>query len=500
MAETLRRLSEAGAFRLMQDKVEKWNDNYKLNTTDKNISSCVELIELISRLQGQMFSLLNLCAMEGGEYAGCDALKKRLLPWLSNGFVASSGRLSADTSLSIIAESTEKERQLEILQEDYEKQLDVMESDLNKSKSLADDLSSELDRAHAQLNAERELSVEDSLTKDDQVISLQARIGALQDEVNFYKNQSGVISDYEIERRRLQDEISLLREEKAIMNGTNDFIVTTSPSSKLSSLSTDVFQRVRQASLVSRFGDLFARDRMDGMDVLYNHCDDHELNQKIVFTCVQEAFHAAKSAFNRYRTKVFSALQDTHTGPESLSDAVQKYINKNGQLLDVHSIVEDVLAAMNRHPVISFPAEVNFRILTLFIRETVKVAWSMTALPSPINIAPAREGELFSEKRYRRTRDSEYTAPLVAYYIWPALVNAKGDVLLKGEAVTRRGGALASPRRSRSPSRAVTPSRSRSPSPRRSMMASPMSPAGSRPGSSLSPRPGSAASSLLSLY
>ncbi|PIK45098.1 putative mitochondria-eating protein isoform X2 [Apostichopus japonicus] len=424
MAETLRRLSEAGAFRLMQDKVEKWNDNYKLNTTDRNISSCVELIELISRLQGQMFSLLNLCAMEGGEYAGCDALKKRLLPWLSNGFVASSGRLSADTSLSIIAESTEKERQLEILQDDYEKQLDVMESDLNKSKSLADDLSSE--------------------------------IGALQDEVNFYKNQSGVISDHEIERRRLQDEISLLREEKAIMNGTNDFIVATSPSSKLSSLSTDVFQRVRQASLVSRFGDLFARDRMDGMDVLYNHCDDHELNQKIVFTCVQEAFHAAKSAFNRYRTKVFSALQDTHTGPESLSDAVQKYINKNGQLLDVHSIVEDVLAAMNRHPVISFPAEVNFRILTLFIRETVKVAWSMTALPSPINIAPAREGELFSEKRYRRTRDSEYTAPLVAYYIWPALVNAKGDVLLKGEAVTRRGGALASPRRSRSPSRAVT--------------------------------------------
>lgn len=79
----------------------------------------------------------------GGEYAGCDALKKRLLPWLSNGFVASSGRLSADTSLSIIAESTEKERQLEILQDDYEKQLDVMESDLNKSKSLADDLSSE---------------------------------------------------------------------------------------------------------------------------------------------------------------------------------------------------------------------------------------------------------------------------------------------------------------------------------------------------------------------
>lgn len=431
MAETLRRLADSGAFSLMQDKVEKWNDNYRLNTTDQNISSCVDLIELLSRLQGQMFSLLNLCAVEGGEYAGCDALKKRLLPWLSSSFVASSGRLSADTSLSIIAESTEKERQLESLQTEYEQQLDDMESDLNKSKSLADNLSAELGKAQAQLNAEREMSIEESMTKDEQVASLHARIATLEDEVNFYKNRSGVISDYELETRRLQDEIALLREEKAILSGRSDLILAPSPTSKLSSLSTDVFQRVRQASLISRFSDLFVKDRMDAMDVLHNHCDDHELNQKIVFTCVQEAFHAAKAAFNRYRTKVFSALQDTHTGPESLSEAVQKYINKNGQLLDVHSIVEDVLAAMNRHPVISFPAEVNFRILTLFIRETVKVAWSMTALPSPLDVAHAREGEMFSEKKYRRTRDSEYTAPLVAYYIWPALVNAAGDVLLK---------------------------------------------------------------------
>ncbi|KAJ8028846.1 Mitochondria-eating protein [Holothuria leucospilota] len=498
MANSLGKLAESGAFGLMQDRVEKWNNNYQLNTTDQNISLCIEIIELTSRLQGQLFSLLNLCALEGGEYAGCDALKKRLLPWLSSGFAISTAHLSSDTSLSIIAESTEKERQIENLQEEYEKQLDEMESDLNKSQSLADNLSAELDKTQAQLNTERELSLEDSIAKDDQVKSLQSRVLALQGEVNFYKNRSSVIDDYEIESQRLRDEISLLREEKAILTGRNDLILASSPSTKTNFLTGEVFQRVRQTSLVSRFSDLFAKDRMDAMDVLRNHCQDHELNQKIVFTCVQEAFHAAKVAFNRYRTKVFSALQDTHVGPEPLSDAVQKYINKNGQLLDVHSIVEDVLTALNRHPVISFPAEVNFRILTLFIREVVKVSWSMTALPAPLDIAPAREGELFSEVKYRRTYDSEYTAPLVAYYIWPALMNNKGDVLLKGEAVTRRGGALASPRRSRSPSRAVTP-RSRSPSPRRNM-ASPMSPAGSRPGSSLSPRPGSAASSSLSLY
>lgn len=40
--------------------------------------------------------------------------------------------------------------------------------------------------------------------------------------------------------------------------------------------------------------------------------------------------------------------------------------------------------------------------------------------------------------RYRRSFDSEFTAPLVAHHVWPALL--EGDtVILKGEAVTRRG-------------------------------------------------------------
>lgn len=40
--------------------------------------------------------------------------------------------------------------------------------------------------------------------------------------------------------------------------------------------------------------------------------------------------------------------------------------------------------------------------------------------------------------RYRRSYDSEFSAPLVMYHVWPALV--EGDaVVVKGEAVTRRG-------------------------------------------------------------
>ncbi|MEQ2181109.1 hypothetical protein GOODEAATRI_007980, partial [Goodea atripinnis] len=40
--------------------------------------------------------------------------------------------------------------------------------------------------------------------------------------------------------------------------------------------------------------------------------------------------------------------------------------------------------------------------------------------------------------RYRRSFDSEFTAPLVIYHVWPALVEGN-TVIVKGEAVTRRG-------------------------------------------------------------
>lgn len=40
--------------------------------------------------------------------------------------------------------------------------------------------------------------------------------------------------------------------------------------------------------------------------------------------------------------------------------------------------------------------------------------------------------------RYRRSYDSDFTAPLVLYHVWPALME-NDCVIMKGEAVTRRG-------------------------------------------------------------
>lgn len=40
--------------------------------------------------------------------------------------------------------------------------------------------------------------------------------------------------------------------------------------------------------------------------------------------------------------------------------------------------------------------------------------------------------------RYRRSYDSDFTAPLVFYHVWPALME-NDNVVMKGEAVTKRG-------------------------------------------------------------
>lgn len=40
--------------------------------------------------------------------------------------------------------------------------------------------------------------------------------------------------------------------------------------------------------------------------------------------------------------------------------------------------------------------------------------------------------------RYRRSHDSDFTAPLVFYHVWPALME-NDCIIMKGEAVTKRG-------------------------------------------------------------
>ncbi len=56
----------------------------------------------------------------------------------------------------------------------------------------------------------------------------------------------------------------------------------------ISSISSDdSIQKIRESTLIQRFNDLYARERLDAMDTLRTVSDDYEMNQRICFNIIQ---------------------------------------------------------------------------------------------------------------------------------------------------------------------------------------------------------------------
>ncbi|XP_062580942.1 mitochondria-eating protein-like isoform X1 [Saccostrea cucullata] len=554
MAESLRRLVNIGTFTVLQEKLERWLDNYYINTCDQNVARCCEIVELNAKVQGQLFKLLQVTAESGGMYGGASIIKSRLLPFLGQNFFTSGGSVTADTSLSVLAEAAAKNKEIDELQDMYETSLNELDVDLKEKdaeiqelKEEVYDTKSELDRSMRTLNSDkiflenenRELRrklalAEDevrtlrskagmltdyetqirhlrddialltarrdslyrstsSFAKDDSILSSTLReekkpgLADAQDEIVKLRSKAGLIDDYERQVRNLKDELSLASTKKSyldsdVYSSLGSYRYTPRVGSPLSI--DDPVQRVRQQNYISRWNDMFSQDRLDAMDTLRRYSDDYENNQRIIFLGIQEAFSVAKLAFRQFKMKVRANLAATHIGPETLEEAVQDYINRNTDLCDLTGMVADVIRALNRSPKVFLPPDATFSIIQPFIREACKLAWNMSALAHPLDIAVATDAELFDNNKYRRSYDSEYTAPLVNHHIWPALMQG-AKVLMKGEACTRRGASLGASRRSRSPTRSSSPSsrtrsRSRSLSPSRRLRSRSVSPSRSR--------------------
>ncbi|XP_070197316.1 mitochondria-eating protein-like isoform X2 [Littorina saxatilis] len=540
MAESLRRLVNIGTFSVLQDKLEKWISDYYVNSCDQNSARCCEIIELNAKVQGQLFKLLSLCAQEGGLYGGTNIIKSRLLPWLGQNFFTSGGAVTADTSLSVLAEAAAKDRELADLQDMYEKSMNELEADLKDFQVENQDLKDELQETKIELDRSMRSSTSDKMFTELEVKDLKRKLAEFEEENKALHSKAGLLNDYQSEVRRLRDDIGLLTTRR-------DRLVTSPPPLKLSPrlsprfshlssklldydntdwladahdeisrmrircglvddyerkiqtlkdelyFSTvgkprpvslpdpmpdysetyvssyrykpgmtsplsidDTVQRIRQQNLIARFNDMFAQDRLDAMDTLRRYSDDHENNQRIIFAAISEAFSAARTSFRQFKMKTRANLAKTHYGPETLEEAVQDYINRNTDLVDTPGLTADVIRALNRNPKIFLPSDATFAIIQPFIREAVKLAWQMSALAHPLDTAVATDAELFDENKYRRSYDSEYTAPLVNHHIWPALMQGT-RVVVKGESVTRRGASLSTPRRGRSPTRSLSP-------------------------------------------
>ncbi|CAO2639669.1 Mitochondria-eating protein [Lemmus lemmus] len=204
----------------------------------------------------------------------------------------------------------------------------------------------------------------------------------------------------------------------------------------------------RKASLLSRFSDAYSQARLDAQCLLRRCIDRAETVQRIIYIAtvqinvlcfhVQEAFHVAKMAFRHFKIRVRKMLTPSHVGSNDFECAVLDYIICHLDLYDSQSSVNDVIRAMNVNPKISFPPEVDFCVLSDFIQEICCIAFAMQSLDPPLDIAFGADGEVFNDCKYRRSYDSDFTAPLVFYHVWPALME-NDCVIMKGEAVTKRG-------------------------------------------------------------
>nr|XP_046248748.1 mitochondria-eating protein [Scatophagus argus] len=473
MADTLRRLTNTSSFSVLQEKLESWYKDYHVISCDQNLNRCCELIELTAKIQGQLFSILNRTAAEGGHYAGVDTIKMRLLPWLGTCFSMARPTVTDDTSLQLIQDSVEKDRRIRELSVSHDSEMQKMDTELCSTRLQLESIRAELVEAQKELDEIRSKSATTLLATEDEILQLKADLRSAREQVEIYKRKLDALGDYERQIRLLRDEVSYLSTEKAMLQERLVRSRSPSPLPRLSRSSSPVRSESptraqltnssRHARLVSRFNDLYAVERLEAQTLLRRYISDLDMVQKIIFTAVVESFKTAKLAFRQFKLRVRKTLSPSHFGPESLEDAAVDYIVRNLDLYDVQASVNDVINAMNVNPQISFPPEVDFVLISALIRDTCRVAFAMQTLDPPLDLAFASGGELYNDNKYRRSYDSDFTAPLVMHHVWPALV--EGDaVLVKGEAVTRRGALW-----SRSRSRSASPVRSRSLSPTRSL-------------------------------
>ncbi|KYO45992.1 mitochondria-eating protein isoform X3 [Alligator mississippiensis] len=460
MADSLRRLVSQGSCRLLQDKLESWYQDYHINSCDQNLNQCCEIIEINSMIQGQLFTILNQTAREGGHYAGVETIKSRLLPWLGTCFSSAASGRPFETNLSLIQDSVEKERQLREFASTKNYELQELEKELNSTR---------LQLSHVQQDLKASQAKEESALRN-----------------------LGRLNDYEQQIQILKDEIAILGAQKSVLQSRLARSRSPSPTRTQSRSPSPLPLRScspgrarltnasRHAHLVARFNEIYTQERLDAQTLLRTYVDDPEMVQRIIYVAAVESFHAAKMAFRQFKLRVRKTVSLSYSGPESLEDIVLDYIVRHEDLYDVQTTVNEVIRAMNINPKISFPPEVDFIIISSLIRELCRVAFSMQTLIPPVDIAFGADGELFNEPKYRRSYDSDFTAPLVAYHVWPALLE-NDTIIVKGEAVTKRGALWSS--RSRSRSRSMSPVLSRRASPSRTLLSRSRSPSPLRSGS-----------------
>lgn len=430
MADNLKKLVCNESLRAMHDKLECWLREYNMNSCDQNLNHCLELIEQVAKVQGQLFRILTTAAQEGGHNEGVEIIKSRLLPWLEASFTAASLGKPVDSKVPSLQDTFDKEKQKESGIRNWD--MHQVDSDLNSTRNQLNQFQDELKSLQAQeesrhRNSEQRSSEHRSSEKrgweprssEQRKAEPRGLDENSADKRGADQRSADVIADYEKQLRTLKDEIAVLSAEKSVLQERSARSRSPSPArrsparrSRSRSLSpgtavvkirspspngAKLSNAARKAALLSRFSDAYSQTRLDAQCVLRRCIDKAETVQRIIYVATVEAFHVAKMAFRHFKIRVRKSLTPSYAGLNDFEDTVSDYIICHLDLYDSQSSVNDVIRAMNINPKISFPPEVDFCLLSDFIHEICCIAFAMQTLEPPLDIAFGADGEIFSD-------------------------------------------------------------------------------------------------------
>merc|ERR1712131_96326 len=450
MAEAIKELSESQTYNVLQKKVDAITSQLDETKSEDQLNSLCEVLELTGKVQHSVFSTISKISEENDS----NILQTRLLPWLGNGFIAPNANVTSDTSLTLIKEKVASEKKLNETIEATTKNENSLNLKIASLEAQLAESKNDTELEKSKLEAHKMESSSTLLATEEEILSLRKQLADSKLDLNITQKKLDEIDNYDDQILKLKSEVRVLTREKT------DLLIRIDDLEPLYPLRRSYLPLYRDVSPVRVRSPVRYRSPSPTRanitndiraNTLRKFVDEEEMIRRIIYIATTEAFHAAKIAFRTFEGRTRKLLLPIHAGPETLDEAVADYIVRNLDLYDVEKTVKEVVRQMEANPIISFPAECDFTLLNGFIREVAKVAFEMQAVEPKINIAHSIDGELFSDKKYRRSFDSEYSAPLVAYYIWPALMDG-ATVVAKGEAFTKRGALLHSPRRSRSPS------------------------------------------------
>ncbi|KAG8134907.1 hypothetical protein E2320_007978 [Naja naja] len=485
MADTLRRLINNETCRILQEKLESWYRDYYVRkekprhnpgfrewSFEKQTSSDfpgkpVTKDAGFQRQEGGREGD-NVVGCHGGNYEGMEIIKSRLLPWLGTCFSSPPFGSTLDTCSSVLQESLEKDRLLRELSSVRSFEVEQLEKELSATRLQLSLVQQDLTETKLSLEDTKSKSATTLLAAEDEIVQLKTDLRASLAKSDCALENLEQLDEYENQLQTLKDEIAILRAEKSLLQSrlARSRSPSPPPARNFSPNRGRLTYALRHARLVERFNDIYSQERLNAQTLLRSYTDDLEMVQRIIYTAVVESFYAAKKAFRQFKMRVRKTLTLSYTGPEPLEDTVMDYIIRQEDLYDVQSSVSEVIRALNISPKISLPG-VDFIIISSLIRELCRIAFSMQTLDPPLDVSFGTDGELFSEYKHRRSYDSDFTAPLVAYHVWPALMEEDSVIWSRSRNRSQSRSRSVSPlSRSTGYSRNLT-TRSRSPSPLR---------------------------------